>query len=187
MSLPYVYAFVCVLWFVTELVTTRVLAGSRATNLDRASLGFIWITISLSILGGSVARILGIGDWHQHQRALLIAATMLIVVGVTIRLTAIFTLKKFFTVRVTILSDHQLIQRGLYAHIRHPSYLGVLLAFLGVGLGMCNGLSLLIVFLPILGAFLYRIHVEECALQQRFGPEYAAYCDSTKRLVPWLY
>jgi protein-S-isoprenylcysteine O-methyltransferase Ste14 len=88
---------------------------------------------------------------------------------------------------VTILSDHQLIQHGLYVHVRHPAYLGALTGFLGVGLGMCNGLSLLIVFVPILGAFLYRIRVEENALQQRFGPEYEAYCRSTKRLVPWLY
>jgi protein-S-isoprenylcysteine O-methyltransferase Ste14 len=187
MSLPHVYAFVCALWFVTELVTSRIAAGSSASSVDRASLGLIWITIVLSILGGSVVRILGIADWHQHKRALLITATVLIVVGVTIRLTAILTLKRFFTIRVTILSDHQLIQRGLYAHIRHPAYLGALIGFLGVGLGMGSGLSLLIVFLPILGAFLYRIHVEENALQQRFGQEYTAYCDSTKRLVPGLY
>jgi len=187
MSLPQIYAFVCALWFVTELVGIRVAAGSRASSLDRGTLGVLWITILLSILGGSVVRILGIGDWHQHTRALLIAATLLIVVGGTIRLTAILMLKKFFTVRVTILSDHRLIQRGLYARTRHPSYLGALIGFLGVGLGMCNGLSLLIVFLPILAAFLYRIHVEERALQQRFGQEYAAYCNSTKRLVPWLY
>jgi protein-S-isoprenylcysteine O-methyltransferase Ste14 len=187
MSLPHVYAFVCALWFVTELVATRVAAGSDAPSVDRASLGVIWITIFLSILGGSVAKIPGVGDWHQHERALLIAATVLIVVGVTIRFTAILTLKRFFTIRVTILSDHQLIQHGLYVHVRHPAYLGALTGFLGVGLGMCNGLSLLIVFVPILGAFLYRIRVEENALQQRFGPEYEAYCRSTKRLVPWLY
>jgi len=118
---------------------------------------------------------------------LLVIATLLVVVGATIRLFAIVTLKKFFTVRVTIHSDHRLIQRGLYAHIRHPSYLGALLGFFGVGLGMCNGFSLLIVFIPILAAFLYRIHVEERALQERFGEEYTAYCRSTKRLLPLLY
>jgi protein-S-isoprenylcysteine O-methyltransferase Ste14 len=118
---------------------------------------------------------------------LLLTATVLVVAGVAIRLLAIVTLKKFFTVHVTILGDHQRIQRGLYAHIRHPSYLGALIGFLGVGLGMCNGLSLLIVFLPILSAFLYRIHVEEQALQQRFGREYTVYCESTNRLTPRFY
>jgi protein-S-isoprenylcysteine O-methyltransferase Ste14 len=52
---------------------------------------------------------------------------------------------------------------------------------------MCNWLSLLIVFLPILGVFLYRIRVEERVLQQHFGQEYEVYCRSTKRLVPWFY
>jgi len=187
MSLAQVYALVRLLWFIAELVGTRIAGGIRAQGLDRASLGTIWFTLLLSILAGSIVQKPGFGDWHQHKRALLVAATALVVVGGTIRLTAILTLKKFFAVRVTILSDHRLIRRGLYAHVRHPSYLGALIAFFGVGLGMCNWLSLLIVFLPILSAFLYRIRVEEYALQQRFGEEYEAYCRSTKRLVPWLY
>jgi protein-S-isoprenylcysteine O-methyltransferase Ste14 len=187
MLLPQVYTFVCVLWFITEVVGTRIATGIRAQDLDRASLGAIWITLLLSILAGSIVRMLGFGDWHRHDRVLLATASLLVVVGGAIRLTAILTLKKFFTVRVTILSDHRLIQRGLYARVRHPSYLGALIGFFGVGLGMCNWLSLPVVFLPVLGAFLYRIRVEERALQQRFGQEYEAYCRSTKRLVPWLY
>ena len=163
------------------------LTGSRTQGLDRASLGVIWITLFLSIIAGSAVERTGVGDWRQHRNVLLAIATLLVVVGATIRLFAILTLKKFFTVRVTIRNDHRLIQHGLYAYIRHPSYLGALLGFLGVGLGMCNGFSLLIVFVPILGAFLYRIHVEERALQERFGEDYTAYCRSTKRLLPLLY
>jgi protein-S-isoprenylcysteine O-methyltransferase Ste14 len=187
MSVLKVYSVVCVLWCVSEFVWARIATGVRSQGLDRDSLGVIRITILLAIVGGVAAQKSGIANWHRHARALLLAATVLVVVGVAIRLLAILTLKKFFTVHVTILGDHQLIQRGLYAHIRHPSYLGALITFLGVGLGMCNGLSLLIVFLPILGAFLYRIRVEEQALQQRFGQEYTVHCDSTKRLVLWLY
>jgi protein-S-isoprenylcysteine O-methyltransferase Ste14 len=187
MPLLQVYTFVCILWFITELVGIRVAAGISTQGLDRASLGAIWLTLLLSILAGSIVRKLGFGDWHRHARVLLVAATSLVVVGGAIRLTAILTLKKFFTVRVTILGDHRLIQHGLYAQVRHPSYLGALIAFFGVGLGMCNWLSLPVVFLPILGVFLYRIRVEERALQRHFGQEYETYCRSTKRLVPWLY
>ena len=187
MSLQQIYHSVCLLWFVAEFVNARIAAGSRAQGLDRASLGLIWITLVLSITAGSAVEKTGVGDWHQHQDVLLVIATVLVVLGATLRLLAIVTLKKFFTVRVTILSDHRLIQHGLYAHIRHPSYLGALLGFFGIGLGMCNGFSLLIVFVPILGAFLYRIQVEERALQQRFGEEYTVYCHSTKRLLPLLY
>jgi protein-S-isoprenylcysteine O-methyltransferase Ste14 len=187
MSLYHVYSFVCALWCIAEFIWARIATGVRSQGLDRDSLGILWITMLLSIFAGSAARKLGIADWQQHKHVLLLVATTLVVVGATIRLLSVLTLKKFFTVRVTILGDHQLIRRGLYAHIRHPSYLGALIGFFGVGLGMCNGLSLLIVFLPILGAFLYRIHIEEHALQQRFGQKYAAYCTSTKRLLPWLY
>jgi protein-S-isoprenylcysteine O-methyltransferase Ste14 len=41
--------------------------------------------------------------------------------------------------------------------------------------------------LPTTAALLYRIHVEEIALNDAFGAEYAAYSQQTKRLIPGIY
>ena len=40
---------------------------------------------------------------------------------------------------------------------------------------------------PITGAFLYRIHVEEYALRDALGEDYRAYMRRTKRLIPFVY
>ena len=54
---------------------------------------------------------------------------------------------------VAIHSGHEIIDTGPYRFIRHPSYAGALLAFLGLGLCLANWWSLALVMAPILWAF----------------------------------
>jgi protein-S-isoprenylcysteine O-methyltransferase Ste14 len=90
-------------------------------------------------------------------------------------------------VDVSITQDHRIIRKGIYRFVRHPAYAGSLLSFFGLGLCLANYFSILIIFLPICSAFLYRIHVEEKALIDNFGNEYINYCASTKRLIPGIF
>jgi protein-S-isoprenylcysteine O-methyltransferase Ste14 len=92
-----------------------------------------------------------------------------------------------FSSNVAILDSQKLYRAGLYRFVRHPSYLGLLLAFLAVALHSRNWLSFAVILLPCTAAVLYRIHVEEFALRQAFGAEYVAYSHATKRLLPGLY
>ncbi len=55
--------------------------------------------------------------------------------------------------------------------VRHPSYSGLLLVFLAVGLWTRNWLSLAIFMVPPMLALLYRMVVEEWALREAFGTE----------------
>lgn len=71
--------------------------------------------------------------------------------------------------------------------MRHPAYTGLLLRYLGFGLAFANWLSAALIFLPLLCVTAYRIRVEEQALHEHFGEEYAAYAGATKRLVPGIY
>jgi protein-S-isoprenylcysteine O-methyltransferase len=107
--------------------------------------------------------------------------------GVTIRLIAVATLKTQFTVKVSIVEKHQIVETGIYRRIRHPAYLGHLASLLGIGLVLGNwvGLAALVV-LPLAG-ILYRIHVEESVLLGYFGSAYQAYASRTKRLLPGIW
>ena len=70
---------------------------------------------------------------------------------------------------------------------RHPSYTGVLLAFVGLALSLGNWAALLVILLPIGAAFIHRMNVEEDALLRTLGVRYAEYMKRTKRLVPFIY
>jgi len=109
------------------------------------------------------------------------------VTGLTIRAIAIISLGKAFSVNVAIRSAQKVRRTSLYRFVRHPSYLGMEVGFFAIGLSTRNWACLVWVFvLPTL-AILYRIHVEEAALNEAFGEEYADYSRVTKRLFPGVY
>ena len=68
-----------------------------------------------------------------HGRVFASASVVLFVAGLILRWWAIIMLGRFFTVDVTIEKDHELVERGPFRIVRHPSYTGVLLAFVGLG------------------------------------------------------
>ncbi len=117
----------------------------------------------------------------------LVLALVLLLGGLALRWAAILTLDRLFTVDVAIQSDHMVVQNGLYRFIRHPSYTGLLLAFLGVGVYFANWLSMLVLMLPITLVVINRVVKEERTLLAALGADYAAYCARTRRFIPGLF
>lgn len=160
---------------------------SRATGKDRFTLPLLWTVIGVSIFAGIFLRAAFPQGRLPHPQVFYVLGLILFVLGLIIRWVAIIHLGRFFTVNVAIAQDHELITTGPYRYVRHPSYTGTLLVFLGFGLCMLHILSVAAVFLPITLAFLWRIHVEETALQEAFGERYRNYAASTARILPGLY
>jgi protein-S-isoprenylcysteine O-methyltransferase Ste14 len=162
-------------------------AQESSDNYDKSSLKILWTTIILSVIIGIFIRRTGIGYIAPYSETLYYTGISLVSLGLIIRWIAIATLKKSFTVNVSVSEDQKLVQSGIYKHIRHPSYLGSLLSFLGLGLVFHNWLTLIIIFIPILSSFLYRIYVEEKVLRDVLGIEYINYIKRSKKLIPKVY
>jgi protein-S-isoprenylcysteine O-methyltransferase len=94
---------------------------------------------------------------------------------------------RFFTVDVAIATDHRVVDTGPYRSVRHPSYAGAILAFVGYGICLGNWVSLLALTVPVARAFLLRIEVEERALSAALGDSYREYASRTHRLLPFVY
>jgi protein-S-isoprenylcysteine O-methyltransferase len=115
------------------------------------------------------------------------AGVAVIVAGMLLRIHCWRVLGAFFTHTVTIANDHQLVDGGAYKWVRHPSYLGALLASLGLGLVLGNYASLATVFLGSWAIYIYRIEVEEAALETALGESYTRFKQTRKRLIPYVY
>ncbi len=77
-----------------------------------------------------------------------------------------------------------LVTSGPYAFVRHPIYLGEIVA--GFGLVMPTILSAhLLVFAVFVGAQIVRTHFEERVLRSAY-PTYEAYARRTRRLIPFI-
>jgi protein-S-isoprenylcysteine O-methyltransferase Ste14 len=169
------------------LTATRRSRSRTGTKQDKSTLGVIWVVIMVSIAAGVCVAARWPAATLPYGRALAWAGVFLFVVGLLLRWWAIVTLGRFFTVDVTIEKDHELVERGPFRVVRHPSYTGVLLAFVGFALTLGNWAALLVVLVPILAAFIRRMNVEEEALARALGARYADYMRRTKRLVPFVY
>jgi protein-S-isoprenylcysteine O-methyltransferase Ste14 len=169
------------------LTATRRSRSRTGAKQDRSTLLMIWIVIALSVTAGVnlaerwPAAALGLGQGGR------LAAVVLFAGGLLLRWWAIITLGRFFTVDVTIEKDHEIVERGPFRLVRHPSYAGVLLAFVGFALSLNNWAGMLAVMLPIFAAFIRRMNVEEEALSDALGSRYLDYMRRTKRLLPYLY
>jgi len=62
-----------------------------------------------------------------------------------------------------------------------------LILYLGLGLGIGNWLSILIISVPVFAAFRWRMGIEEVALLEALGEPYRSYMKRTKRLIPMVY
>ena len=160
---------------------------SHAPGKDRLTLPLLWAVIGISIFVAFFLRAVFPQGRLSHPQIFYVIGLSLFLLGLIIRWIAIIHLGRFFTVNVAIADDHQLITTGPYRYVRHPSYTGTLLIFLGFGLCMLNIFSLAAVFLPITAAFLWRMHVEEEALRIAFGDHYRNYAFSTRRLIPLVW
>jgi len=173
--------------FVAEKIMLRGRRVKTGENLDRGSLALYEVTGLLSVPAGIVLGFTDYGRVRAFEPYVAAAGAALLVAGTALRWAAIRALWSYFTVNVSILEGQRVVRRGLYGVVRHPSYTGLLLRYLGLGLGFANWLSAALVFLPLLAATLYRIRVEEAALREHFGEEYAEYTRATRRLVPGVF
>lgn len=122
-----------------------------------------------------------------HWNTLFITGTILVAIGLVIRVTSILMLRHQFTYTVTKIENHRLIDKGLYKFIRHPGYLGQLIIFTGIATTLSNWLSLIFMIVPVLTGYLYRISVEERFMSEQMGQAYTDYQKRTKRLIPGVY
>ncbi len=176
-------------WLISEVVlgVARRAKQVYARVSDRGSLVLLWVVISISVTSGACLQFVELGRMRLSPGTSRLVGLGLIVLGLVVRWSAILTLGRFFNTKVAIQVGHRIVRRGLYRSVRHPSYSGLLLAFAGLGVAFGNWLSFAAVLIPVVVAVVYRMEVEEGALVDTFGEQYVDYCQTTKRLIPWVY
>jgi protein-S-isoprenylcysteine O-methyltransferase Ste14 len=184
----YLFWAIWTIWLFSEVALNRLMhsKSSDKKNKDQGTLLLIWVMIAVSI---TLAVLLTTFETFRISITPIVSYVGLavIILGMIFRFYAIYSLGKFFTVDVTIRKDHKLKDDGLYGIIRHPSYTGSLISFIGFGLSLNNWLSFALITLIMIVSFVRRINIEERALTEQFGDEYKQYMLKTKRLIPLIY
>lgn len=111
----------------------------------------------------------------------------IIYIGIVIRVGAVLSLKRNFTLDVQTKNSQQLIKTGLYKYIRHPAYTGSILSLLGISLAFKNIYATIFVFISCMICYHIRIRIKEKVLLNHFKEEYCNYKRHTKKLFPKIY
>jgi protein-S-isoprenylcysteine O-methyltransferase Ste14 len=157
------------------------------SNVDRGSI----VAVGLAVAGGAL-----LAAWAATSvpaatipggRVPVVVGVLMMWLGVGLRQWAVWTLGPFFTVVVRVTAGQSVVERGPYRWVRHPSYTGLLVTLVGLGVALGNWLSLLaLAILPTIG-LVVRIRVEEQALLTALGEPYREYAGRHRRLVPGVW
>ena len=167
-----------------ETTTTRT-GGTRA---DRRTKGvLVGSMVAALLLAIVAARNVSGAVMPGSGWIWVVAGVAVMWAGIALRVWAIAVLGRFFRRDVVIQDGQRVVTAGPYRVIRHPAYTGNLVVATGLGLALCNWLSLaVLVVVPLLG-HLPRIRVEEAELERGLGKEYVVYEASTRRLIPGVW
>jgi protein-S-isoprenylcysteine O-methyltransferase Ste14 len=157
----------------------------------------LWTQIAIVIIGLAICVPLFYFGWIPLGSLPLATARVLDVIGLVIYLAGLVfvlwarrTLGRYWGLstsrQVKLLDDHQLVQNGPYAFVRHPMYFGWWAALLGLILLYPVWVVLLMLVFSVI-SFFGRARREEAALSNRFGEAWTAYRKHTRFIIPFLY
>jgi protein-S-isoprenylcysteine O-methyltransferase Ste14 len=166
------------------LALLRPVRGHDAVAVERDP---AWVLASLFVLPLLTPPAAALGErmslWPLPGGALGWLGVALSGLGLALRIAAMAQLGPRFSPLVALQREHALEMRGLYAHIRHPGYLGAWTASLGGALAFGSALGLPLV--AAMGLLLQaRAAREESLLERHFGAEYRRYRARTGRFLP---
>lgn len=161
----------------------------QAGSSDRGSTRLFLVGGLIEIVSLLLAPVLNTDGWGFLGNGARInwIGILMMISGLTLRYFAAKTLGEFYTRTLLVTSEQQVIEQGFYKLVRHPGYLGILIASVGAGLATANWIVIVTIITTKFVGLSYRIYVEEEMLKAAFGDNYRAYMENTWRLIPFVY
>lgn len=119
--------------------------------------------------------------------AVFVLGTVIGWLGLLLRWSSFASLGGYFTTVVMASADQVVLRRGPYQVLRHPSYTGLLLVFIGCGLMLGNWLGVVASFPLILAGLVYRLLREERLMTETVGDAYLDFARDRARLIPFIW
>jgi len=123
----------------------------------------------------------------SHPVAQIAFDVVVVVVGLFLVLEWRSLLGRFFTIDVRVHPGQTVVERGPYRWVRHPSYTGLILIFVGIGFALGNWAALAVLAVVPTAGLVVRIRIEERALLDGLGEPYHRFAASRPHLFPGLW
>jgi protein-S-isoprenylcysteine O-methyltransferase Ste14 len=173
-----------ILWLVVWIA----LAFTTKRTVERSSR--CWSSISVVALGFAWLRLRSTSTVFDHTlwtttTPIAIVSVVLVTCGLAFTVWARLTLGRNWSGTVTFKEDHELIERGPYAYVRHPIYTGLLAMMLGTAIYYADVLGF-VIFVAGVITFHLKSRTEEQLMTTHFPDEYPDYRRRVKALIPFV-
>ncbi len=175
------WAVFVIYWGVTALNVKRTL--ERRADWLRVAIAIV-VGLGVVLLRSTSGRSI---DPFVLPRSLpvRVVADLLAVAGVAILVWARTILGGNWSSAVTLKENHELIQRGPYAYVRHPIYSGMFLLSLATAIHYATLGGFILLALACVG-FAFKMLQEELLMTEHFPDRYPAYRAQVKAIVPFV-
>jgi protein-S-isoprenylcysteine O-methyltransferase Ste14 len=180
---------VCFVLFMAGIVVWRAWETWRKQGQVRGQTSMQWsfyamVALTALIFGGTVCEFFFVSRPHRLEISLL--GMVLFVAANIMRIRAIRTLGRFWSLHVEIREQHEFRRVGPYRFVRHPAYASFVLEHLAVplvGNAWWSFGAAVLLYVPMV---LWRMRTEEAALAAKFGESYRSYQREVGALFPRL-
>jgi protein-S-isoprenylcysteine O-methyltransferase Ste14 len=179
-----VWIVIGIIWLATSFTTKpavrkQPVAASLAYKVTVFLAGFLLFDSGFSV------GVLGV-SFRPPSVILDSAGFAITVCGAAFAVWARFFLGTNWSSAVSVKQNHQLIQSGPYAIVRHPIYAGFSLGALGTAIAVGEIRGLLAVVLSVL-TWRMKWGVEEAFMKEQFGAQYVEYKRRVNALIPGIW
>ncbi len=181
--LRYIWAAFGIYWLIASL-NGKAAQTHEASYYRLGRLGILAITFSLLFSRSSAVGFLG----HRfvfESRTVEYIAFSLALAGLAIAIWARVHLGQYWSDKIVLKVDHQLVRSGPYARVRHPIYSGVLLGVLGTAL-LLGEMRGLLAFAVLLVNYAIKGKREDRILASHFGDDFREHARRAGFILPRL-
>jgi protein-S-isoprenylcysteine O-methyltransferase Ste14 len=183
--LNWLWAAAGLYWIVSARAATRNPTESGEPHAHRILRLFILAVTFVLLLSPSLPLAPLVRRFVPNRPIIRDLGVALAGLGILLMIWARRHLGHYWSDKVEIKTNHQLISAGPYARLRHPIYTGMLLGIAGTALavGEWRGLA---AFVLLLTNYVIKARKEERILRQKFGRAFQEYQRRTGFLIPRL-
>lgn len=189
---PFVWPYAAVFWAVVVWAFRpefRIIRRARgaAGSTDAKSLQVIMMGQGIASIAAFPLAWIPACQFPWNRVGVFAVGVAVLISGSLLRRHCWRMLGSSFTGDVRASANQQIVTRGAYAFVRHPSYTAGILLNTGVGIALGSWASAGLLALASFAVYSYRIAVEERALLAEIGEPYRQFMATRKRLIPFLY
>jgi protein-S-isoprenylcysteine O-methyltransferase Ste14 len=159
---------------------------NRRGKLEIVLIGLMGVAVVVLPALYTLTSVLAFADYPLTHSAFVVGFA-LVFVWLVLLYKAHADLGPNWSITLQLREHHQLVTTGVYAKVRHPMYTALFAHAFAQAALIANwiaGPAMLVAFTLM---FALRLRPEERMMRERFGAEYEAYVQRTKRLLPGIW